>query len=166
MSRWLPVLFTLLAQVAAMVSPMVLRHCESADGQSCLEMAGQECGCRHEACTEAEHQHAGCHWHDHDHEACLSESESDVVEHDNDHEHELSVAARTECDCKHSLLEVLQCNLQRGSDVLLSLCLLVGETDSRWAIPVVPFQSKARWTEMRSDPDAHLAVIATVALRV
>ncbi len=164
MSRWLLVLFALFAQVATLVSPMLLRHCESADGQHCLEVAGQDCGCHNDACSDFEHDHDGCH--DHDHDGCTSHSESFVVDFNEPDEQALSLTARSGCDCKHSLIEILQCQSQRCSELLQCLCLLASNDAPAWSIVESTFLIKARQVEMRSDPDAHLAVIAAVALRV
>src|SRR5437870_5792090 len=58
MSRWIPVLITLLAQVVAMASPACFVRCTGVDGHVCLELAGQSCHCC-ETATDDDHKHDG-----------------------------------------------------------------------------------------------------------
>lgn len=172
MTRCLSVLLMLLAQVTAMVSPVLLRHCVSADGQYCIEFQGENCDCcvldaalDHESeCgsldENSEHEHespasccSGC---------AVAQSDVDGPDATT---REPSISAVDGCDCEHSRVEHLQL-AARQIDLAAQFVSLAVVFDTALRPAIVSVNVATPHVELRPDPDAHLAVMAVIVLRV
>src|SRR5712691_11060199 len=164
MSRWIPVLITLLAQVVAMASPACFVRCTGVDGHVCLELAGQSCHCC-EMATDVDDEHDGkplagcCAGHKyHQHES--QDRCSTIV-----------LSRCDDCGCQHSMIEsslaVARKSIsqtlesQRIADfaTVLTACF---SPDSLDVSPQVGFQD----CPLRPHVSAHLTLLSMVVLRV
>lgn len=158
MARWLTVLIALVAQGMALMSPMCFVRCVGADGHQCIELTGQ--GCQRCECQTTEPLPEVCAV-----ATCCNHCHAD------DDEQEAPVGpqiAAQDCSCLHSPLESVPQVQSKSlaSDVLLAwhevllapTTLVAVATDSRLKF--------ASFSLLRPQESPHLAVVATVVLRV
>ena len=157
MARWMTVLMALVAQGMALMSPVCLVRCVSPSGQECVELLGQCCRC---CDCQSEKGPSVCAV-----ATCGHHHEEEQDEHDTP----VGWQVRCEhCSCQHSPLESAPQvqNKSLASDVLMAwhdvllapTKLVVVVSDSRL--------ESAGLSLLRPQESSHLAVLATVALRV
>ncbi len=166
MIRWLSILLALMAQCSAMMSPLLLRHCTSADGRQCIEWQSEVCVCGDSKHASHESDYAACgHQEELETHRCCDSCAADE-ELPKSEDNNLVVVARHACDCDHSPFEVVQ--VQVGRSEILYSHLMVVLNDVGVFQPQISTLPPVRLAEreLRSDPDSHLAILAVVALRV
>lgn len=157
MARWLTVLLALVAQGMALMSPVCFVRCVGADGHECVELLGRGCHC------------CDCRSHEKSPQVCA------VVtcgqQHDDDHEHDAPAGWQVRCEhcsCQHSPLEL-------GQQVQSKTLVSNGLSQTQDFVTTLDFVAVVRALEnvslsasggLRPQESPHLAVLATVVLRV
>lgn len=156
MARWFTVLVALVAQGVALMAPVCFVRCVGADGHECMELAGQGCHCV--ACETNESLPQVC-------------AVTTCGHHHDDEEQDAPTDWQLRCDecaCRHSMIESVPQTQSKSlaSDVLLAshdvllapMTLVDVATDRRL--------KSVGLSQLRPQESPHLAVLATVVLRV
>ena len=158
MVRWLKVLIALVAQGMALMSPVCLVRCVSPSGHECMELAGEGC------------QRSECQPNDPLPEVSAAPTCCNHCR-DDDGEHEAPVGpqiAGEHCSCQHSLIESAP-QVQKkslASDVLLASHDVLLAPTTLVAVATGSRLESAGRSQLRPQESPHLAVLATVVLRV
>lgn len=158
MVRWLTVLIALVAQGMALMSPVCLVRCVSPGGDECVELVGR--GCQRSECLTNEtlpevRALPSCCDHCHD----------DVEEHDAPRGPQITSQP---CSCQHSLFESIPQvqNKSLSSDLLLAWHdVLLAPMADTFVVTISRLRFASR-SLLRPQESPHLAVLATVVLRV
>ena len=162
LARWLTVLIALVAQGSALMSPVCFVRCIGADGQQCVELAGQ--GCHRCDCQSQERSP----------EVCAVATCGDHHEDEEQTEHDAPAGWQVRCEhcsCQHSPLELVPQVQSKSlvSDVLnqaLNFAAVPTMLDFDAAIRALENASLSASGGLRPHESPHLAVVATVVLRV
>ena len=162
MARWLTVLIALVAQGMALASPVCFVRCIGADGQQCVELAGQ--GCHRCDCQSQERSP----------EVCAVATCGDHHEDEEQTEHDAPAGWQVRCEhcsCQHSPLELVPQVQSKSlvSDVLtqaLDFAAVPTILDFDAAIRALENANLSASGGLRPHESPHLAVVATVVLRV
>lgn len=160
MARLLTVLIALVAQGMALMSPVCLVRCVGADGHQCIELTGQGCHC------------CDCQSHKGSPEVCAvakcGHHHEDEQEQDHEHDAPVGWQARCEhCNCQHSPLDA-------GPQVQSNALSSFGPSPLSAFVPTLNFAATVQALDvaslrpplLRPQESPHLAVLATVVLRV
>lgn len=147
----LTVLIALLAQGLASMSPACLVRCIAPNGHECVELVGEDCrGCEQ-----------GLSKHDESPAACCS-THGDAIESD---DVETLLTSCDGCGCAHSPLDF---GPQSQAKSLTAEQLLEAQVNCLAVLPIASRHAVALdcGTDLRPQVSPHLAVLATVVLRV
>ena len=162
MARWLTVLVALVAQGMVLVSPVCFVRCVGADGHQCVELTGQGCHC------------CDCQSQERSPEVCAVAACGHHHEDEEQDEQDAPVGWQVRCEhcsCQHSPLnsapQVLSKSL--SSDGLSQFQIFVPVLVTLDFVAVVRALENASLSAsggLRPQESPHLAVVATVVLRV
>lgn len=160
MARLLTVLIALVAQGMALMSPVCLVRCVAADGHQCIELTGHGCHC------------CDCQTHEDQPQVCAVATcgHHHEDEQQQDHKHDAPVGWQVRCEhctCQHSPLDA-------GPQVQSKALSSFGLSPLSAFVPTLNFAATAQALEiaslrpplLRPQESPHLAVLATVVLRV
>lgn len=161
MVRWLTVLIALVAQGMALVSPVCFVRCVGADGHECVELTGQGCHC------------CDCQSREQTPEVCAVATCGHHHEDQNQNEHDTPTGWQVlceHCSCQHSPLNAgaqvqAKSLTSSGQSQVFNVATMPAVLDFVSIVPALENVSLRR-SLLRPPESPHLAVVATVVLRV
>ena len=164
LARWLTVLIALVAQGMALASPVCFVRCVGADGHECVELTGQGCHCCD--CQSREHTPEVCAV------ATCGHHHEDEDQNQNEHDTPTGWQVRCEhCSCQHSPLEAgsqvrAKSLTSSGQSQVFNVATMPAMLDFVAVVPALEKLSLSASGGLRPHESPHLAVVATVVLRV